>query len=187
MKIHSRAQGDQGGKLAPVLATSLLKLVALGCGARDSDRKPVEAQSVNQIHAGSGSSADSSAAVAAERTSTHAVEERPVTHEAIAKEPSTRVILTSKGCVEFEPNWTTIQVGQSLSWRSELKTPVTIHVSSGPFDHTQYVVRPGAVVHTNPARSPGLFSIWTEPAACQTAPHGVQGPGPGLKVEAAGH
>jgi hypothetical protein len=166
-----------------LLATSLLILAAVGCGTQTSDRKPVEAQQVNQIHEASGTV--DSATAPAERTSTQPVEERVVAHEASAASPSTRVVLTSKGCVEFEPNWTTIRVGQSLSLRSELKTPVTIHVSSGAFDNAQYVVRPGAVVHTHPARSPGSYSIWTEPAACQTAPHGVQGPGPGLKVEAA--
>jgi len=188
MKFHSTAQGRlraarKEWKSAGGLLTSLLVIATLGCGTRSDSHKPVDAQHVSQIQAGSGSSADSTAAQAAEKTATNPVAERPVTHVGSAAEPSTRVILTSKGCVEFEPDWTRIQVGQSLSWRSELKTPVTIHVSSGAFDNAQYVVKPGAVVHTNPARHPGSYSIWTEPAACQTAPHGVQGPGPGLQVE----
>jgi hypothetical protein len=167
------------------MAISLLLLIAaLGCGARSENHKTTEAQQVSQVGAGSGATADSTAAQDAEKTRTHLVSERSVAHVASAAEPSTRVILTSKGCVEFEPNWTTIQMGQSLSWRSELETPVTIHVSSGAFDQAQYVVKPGAVVRTNAARHSGSYTIWTEPAACQTAPHGVQGPGPGLEVKA---
>jgi plastocyanin len=152
-------------------------------GATVRPRPRAEHAIEDQTEAG-GAAADSSAVPAAP-VATRPQTERTTHPEASATEPSTRVVLTSKGCVEFEPNWTTIRVGQSLSWRSELKTPVTIHVTSGVFDHAQYVVKPGALVHTNPAHSPGSYSIWTEPAACQTAPTGVQGPGPGLKVEAA--
>jgi len=196
MKLHSTDHGRVRPRIewksgfALTTISLLLLISALGCGARSENHKPVEAQHVSQVQAGSGSKADSAAAVDAERTRTNLVPEHPpahiasTTHAGSAAEPSTRVILTSKGCVEFEPSWTTLQVGQSLSWRSELKTPVTIHVSSGAFDHEQYVVRPGAVVHTTPARHSGSYAIWTEPAACQTAPHGVQGPGPGLEVKA---
>jgi plastocyanin len=168
------------------MVTSLLLLIgAPGCGAQRSDQKPVEAEHAIEDQTKAGGAAADSSAVPAAPVATRPQTERTTHPEASATEPSTRVVLTSKGCVEFEPNWTTIRVGQSLSWRSELKTPVTIHVTSGVFDHAQYVVKPGALVHTNPAHSPGSYSIWTEPAACQTAPTGVQGPGPGLKVEAA--
>ena len=186
---HGRLRPQTGWKLVCGLITIsvLLGISALGCGARSESHKPVEAEHVSQVQAGSGAKADSNAAQAAEKTATNPVPEHPAVHVATTGEASTRVILTSRGCVEFEPNWTTLQVGQSLSWRSELKTPVTIHVSSGAFDHEQYVVRPGAVVHTTPARHSGSYSIWTEPAACQTAPHGVQGPGPGLEVKASAH
>jgi len=186
--MRPRTEWKSGVALTTI--SFLLLISALGCGARSESHKPVEAQHVSQLQAGSGASADSNAAMSAEKTATNPVPEHPAvhvasaTHAGTAVEPSTRVILTSKGCVEFEPSWTTLQVGQSLSWRSELKTPVTIHVSSGAFDHEQYVVRPGAVVHTTPARHSGSYTIWTEPAACQTAPHGVQGPGPGLEVKA---
>lgn len=91
------------------------------------------------------------------------------------------------GCIAFEPHWTSLAVGQSLTWRSELDRPVTIHVSAGTFDRTTYVVKPGGSVTTGPARSAGSFTIWTEPAACQGPPRGVKGSGPGLTVETAAH
>jgi len=190
MMFHSTAHGRLRPRgvwqlVAGLMAISLLLIAVLGCGARSDSHKTNDAQQVSQVQAGSGAGADSTAAEDAEKTRTNVVPERPVAHVASAAEPSTRVILTSRGCVEFEPSWTTIQMGQSLSWRSELKTPVTIHVTPGAFDQSHYVVEPGAVVHTNAARHSGSYSIWTEPAACQTAPHGVQGPGPGLEVKTA--
>jgi hypothetical protein len=102
------------------------------------------------------------------------------------KEPATvatRVRLTPKGCVEFEPHWSSIKAGQSISWRSELKTPVVIHVSAGAFEKNTYTVRAGATVSTGPALASGSYSIWTEPTACQGVPRGVQSSGPGLTVQ----
>jgi hypothetical protein len=74
-------------------------------------------------------------------------------------------------------------VGQSLVWHSELKSPVTIHVSPGAFDRSEYVVRPGAIVSTSPARVAGSYSMWSEPTACQGIPRGVRESGPGVTVE----
>jgi plastocyanin len=105
--------------------------------------------------------------------------------EARSSGPTNRVVLTEKGCVQFEPLWATAQVGQPVTWRSELKSPVTIHVSPGGFDRSEFVVKPGASVSSGPARSTGSYSIWTDPASCQGSARGVQGSGPGVKVEGA--
>jgi len=96
-----------------------------------------------------------------------------------------RVRLIPKGCVEFEPRWTDLAVGESLEWTSELTHMVTVHISAGAFDKTEFVVRPGATMNTGPARAASTYSIWTEPAACQGSPRGVRGSGPGLTVGSA--
>jgi plastocyanin len=90
--------------------------------------------------------------------------------------------LIQKGCIEFEPQWTAIRVGQSLTWHSRLKRRVTIHVTPGAFGRTAFVVGPGGTVSTGPARGVGAFSMWTKPAACQGTPRGVQGAGPGVAI-----
>lgn len=104
--------------------------------------------------------------------------------EAPAAASTGRIRLTDTGCISFEPQWTTLRVGQSLTWSSDLKTPVTIHISGGAFDKTEFVVRPGGTITTGPARASGSFTIWSEPGACQGPPRGVQGSGPGVTVEA---
>jgi hypothetical protein len=77
-------------------------------------------------------------------------------------------------------------VGESITWHSELEVPITLHVSTGAFDRSEYVVRPGGTVNTGPARSSGTFSIWSEPRSCQGVPRGVRGSGPGVTVEGDG-
>jgi hypothetical protein len=187
--MHAPRERRSPNRLA--LASALLLALALpGCGASSSDKKSVDAQHATQLTKTPGT--DTTGTTPATAAATRPAPEHPAVTPAApgAGAPkggsaSARVVLTSKGCVEFEPSWSTIHVGQSLSWRSELKTPVTIHVSSGVFDRVKFMLWPGALVPTGPARHAGSFAIWTEPAACQTAPHGVQGPGPGLVVEAA--
>jgi len=109
-----------------------------------------------------------------------------------SKEPSRSVAapaganhvrLLQRGCVQFEPQWTTIHVGQTLTWHSELAGPVTIHVAAGAFEGTEFIVRAGQSLTTGPARAPGSFSIWSGPAACQGAPLGPHGSGPGVTIE----
>jgi len=110
--------------------------------------------------------------------------EKHATHAAVAPAgPSNRVRLVQKGCVEFEPTWASVRMGQSLVWQSDLKSAITIHVTAGAFDRSEFLVRPGSIVSTGPARSPGTYSIWAEPTACQSAPHGVKGSGPGVVVD----
>lgn len=93
-----------------------------------------------------------------------------------------RVRLTERGCVQLEPHWTDLGIGESIEWRSDLGHSVTIQVAQGAFDQTEYVVRPGATVQTGPARAAGSFAISTEPATCQGIPRGVRGASPGLTV-----
>ena len=95
---------------------------------------------------------------------------------------SQSIRLIQKGCIQFDPPWTTIRVGQRLTWRSRLKRQVTIHVSAGAFDRTAYVVSAGGSVSTGPAREPGSYSMWSRPASCQGTPSGVHGTGPGVTV-----
>jgi len=154
---------------ALVLLTAALLGSALGCGSGGGEPKS----------SGTRSSADSGSTAGA------AGEPGGTSQGAKRSGQANIVLLTEKGCVQFEPHWATIGVGQSLTWKSELKNSVTIHVSPGAFARTQYVVRAGASVSTGPARVSGSFSISTEPAACQGVPRGVQGSGPGLTVEGA--
>ena len=93
-----------------------------------------------------------------------------------------RITLTNHRCIRFEPQWTVVHVGETVTWRSELRTPMRIYVSPGVFDRMSFLVRPGATVSTGPARSVGRFSFWTEPCACREAPRGVLMAGPGVNV-----
>jgi plastocyanin len=92
------------------------------------------------------------------------------------------VQLSDRRCVYFEPRWAGIRVGESVTWHSGLKSPVTIHVASGAFDRTEFKIPAGGTVSSGPARIAGSFSIWCDPAACQVSPHGVEGSGPGVMV-----
>jgi hypothetical protein len=98
--------------------------------------------------------------------------------------PGNHVRITQEGCVQFEPRWASVHVGQPIVWTSALSAPVTIHVSSGAFDRSEFTVPAGTSVTTGPARGSGSFSIWTDPASCQTVPRGVHGAGPGITVVA---
>jgi plastocyanin len=105
---------------------------------------------------------------------------------ATAAEPGV-VRLVDKGCVQFEPHWVTIAPGQTVTWVSELTAPVTVHVDAGAFAKTQFVVRPGARVTSGPAGTAKDYKVWTEPNACQGAPLGARGSGPGVAVQATDH
>jgi plastocyanin len=163
---------------------SLLLIASAGCGSRSGE----------STTGGSQSSPDSGATASA--TAKSGEEQHQATPAAKPSEAQTKaapvaqaghVHLVGKGCVQFEPHWVSIGVGQSLTWDSELEAPVTIHVTAGAFDKTEFVVRPGGSVKTGPARAANDYAIWTEPAACQGAPRGSRGSGPGVTVEAAAH
>jgi plastocyanin len=151
----------------PVLAAALLVVGAMGCGAQRGERT-----SESSASGGGGAKTATTATTAG---GTHQ-ETTPIVR-------ANRVVLSDRECVHFEPHWTTLRVGQSLTWHSDLKKPVTIHVPAGAFQRTEFVVRPGGTVTTGPCRSPGSYSVWTEPAACRDIPRGAQGPSPGLTVE----
>ena len=148
----------------PIALTSLLLVAVMGCG---SGKKPADAARNDASKPGAGSGAASAT-------------KEPKAADAATVRGSNLVRLTSKGCVQCEPQWTTIRLGQTVSWRSELKGPVTVHVARGVFERTEFVVRPGQTASSGPSRSVGSYPIWTEPAACQGFPRGPLGAGPGL-------
>lgn len=157
--------------------TVLLLIATAGCASKHPRQKAAAAQPGADSSAAT-KTATSAGGKSGSRTSA-------AQHEAVAAGPSNHVRLTQHGCIQFEPQWCDIQVGQPLVWTSALKSPVTIHVSAGAFDKAEYVVRPGATLSTGPARAAGSYSIWSEPAACQGAPLGARGSGPGVTVEGA--
>jgi len=177
-----------------------LTIAAAGCGSKA--KEPVaggEAKSgaaqKSAARSGSGSkgearatekaapkSAGKSAAKSTEKPAEKSAE-KPAPKPVAAISGGGHIRLIDRSCVSFEPHWTTIRVGQSLTWHSELKKAVTIHVPPGAFDRAEYVVPARRTVHTGPAQEPGDYGMWAMPAACQAAPHGVQGAGPGVSIE----
>ena len=89
------------------------------------------------------------------------------------------VTSASHGGVTWDPGL----IGTAIIQNDD--SPVTLHVSAGAFDKTEYVVRPGGSITAGPARAAGSYTVWSEPAACQGPPRGVRGSGPGISVEAA--
>jgi plastocyanin len=158
-------------KAGLALLTAVLLTAAAGCDSKRAERESAGSKPEGKSGAATDAGVQRGARTGAARK------------EASPSGTPNRVRLTQKRCVQFEPHWTSIGAGQSLTWTSELKTPITIHVSPGAFEQTEFVVRAGASVNSGPARRPGWYSIWTTPAACQGIPRGVQGSGPGVMVE----
>ena len=170
MTIRREAHGRVNAlasRLALALLTIVLMTAILGCGTKTSEQA-------------AGSKGESG---------------QPATVVAAAQEPTDRlamsrpggsihqITLSQRGCVKFEPQWTSVRVGQAITWHSELRSPVRIYVSPGIFSRESYLVRPGATVSTGPARAPGRYSFWTEPTACRDVPRGVLLAGPGVRVQ----
>lgn len=177
MEFTTGVQGRTPALMA--LLTAGLLVAAVGCGTKSADQsaadKPAATESQPASSAASaGGAKKAAAAPAARKDDTPGVR-------------TDHVRLTDAGCVEFEPHWAIITIGKSLTWHSDLKTPVTIHVSPGAFDKSEFIVRPGGSISSGPARATGIFTIGSQPNACQGPPLGVRGSGPGLTVEAAGH
>jgi len=161
----------RGSLIAPM--TFLLLIAVAGCGS----------QKTEQASVGSGS------------TPSNGESSAQATVAASAQEPAGQlsrrgragtihlITLSDARCIRFEPQWTTVRVGQSLRWHSDLKSPMTIYVSPGIFARDRFLVRPGATISTGPARAAGRYSFWTEPAACREAPRGVLLAGPGVRVQ----
>jgi plastocyanin len=187
MRMHVDIQGRNDARppaveFRPALAfiATLLLMGGFGCGSHHAEHTSAERTSAAgpSSETPSQDQAKAKAAVITGGQETIAPREQGRPGGAIH-----RIRLSEKGCVQFEPQWTTVTVGHSLTWQSDLRTAVTIHVSSGAFDKTAYVVRPGASVTTGPARAPGSYSIITEPTACRDAPRGARGAGPGVMIE----
>jgi plastocyanin len=96
---------------------------------------------------------------------------------------SHRIELTVQTCIRFDPQWAEARVGDSVTWHSQLKSPITVHVEAGAFAKESYLVRPGATVSTGPALAAGNYTFWTDPTACHEAPRGALSAGPGVRVQ----
>lgn len=166
---QTRARGP-----APALLTILLVAAVAGCGTQQTAQAPAGSKSEEATGATGGTGA--TVVATAHGTATHAAGSA---HAGAIH----RITISDRRCIDFEPQWTSLRVGQSVVWRSELKKPVTIYVSPGVFDRISFTVRPGATVSTGPARSVGRYSFWTEPSACRDAPRGVLMAGPGVRVQ----
>ena len=169
---HGRAMGRGP---ATALVTIILVVAVAGCGARHTEQAPAASRPA-------GESSDQTTVVASTQGSANGPESSTRLSESARPGPVHRITLSNRRCIRFEPQWTSVRVGQSITWHSELRTPMRIYVSPGVFDRVSFLVRPGATVSTGPARSVGRFSFWTEPCACREAPRGVLLAGPGVRV-----
>jgi hypothetical protein len=167
-------------------ALTLLLLATAGCGARHTE------QASNAPSSGNESSAKTTLVASTQTASTQAPGTEETAGGQVTASPGSkskragtvhRITLSERRCIRFDPQWTSIRVGQSLTWHSDLKTPLTIYISPGIFPRDNYTIRPGQTVSTGPAQSPGRYSFWTEPCACREAPRGVLLAGPGVRVQ----
>lgn len=178
MPFHHQARLWRG--LTPMVLFVLLVFAANGCGSRDGGSSADHASSATDSTAMAGGEqaqptpADQGQAAT---SSSEASKSTPAAEVGVVR-------LVDKGCVQFEPHWVTVAPGQSITWVSELETPVTVHVDAGAFAKTQFTVRPGARVTSGPAGTAKDYKVWTEPNACQGAPLGARGAGPGIEVSA---
>ena len=171
MRIRPRSHGRPAYRPAIGLLSIPLLIAVAGCGARHTE------QAQNASPAREGPSASTTVVANAQEPVT-------VTTPSRSNRAGTvyRITLTNRRCIRFEPQWTSLHMGESLTWHSDLKSPIRIYVSPGVFDRMSFLVRPGATVNTGPARAVGRFSFWTEPAACRDCPRGVLLAGPGVRV-----
>jgi len=156
-----------------------LVIAAAGCGARKTDQAPAASGSQPQSSPNDVVVVNTPEPGTAGAAGMHLEIERA---QRMGAANSHVVTLTDHRCVRFEPQWTEVHIGQTVTWRSELRRPIRIYVSPGVFDKLSYLVRPGATVTTSPIRESGEFSFWTEPSACREAPRGVLMAGPGVNV-----
>ena len=160
------------GRLKVALLTIPLLTAVVGCGAKHSEQAKADAPSEGLSPA----SAPATVVAMAQDAVAQVRGSKPTG-------PVHRITLTDKRCIRFEPQWTNVRVGQSVTWHSDLKAPVRIYVSPGVFAKASFLVRPGATITTGPAHSVGRFSFWTEPSACRDCPRGVLLAGPGVRVQ----
>jgi plastocyanin len=188
---RSRKTGMRLGRPLLALLGSLVFAV-LGCGTHHADQSATQS-TATQAPADSGTHTRKPAYAGAERgvttrgSATRSAAKSTASptehHEAAPAAPASgHVRLVYRGCVQFEPQWIDVRAGESVTWESLFKSPVTIHVPPGAFDQTEFRVRPGEQVRSGPARAAGAYAIWTEPAACQGPPRGARGSSPGVMI-----
>lgn len=172
---HGRSSAPSGRTISAAL---LFLLVAVaGCGSNKTEQA-----SVTPSTDGSSGSSTASATLAA--STQNAATPTATTAQRRGRAGTIhRITLTDQRCIRFDPQWTDVRLGQSVTWHSELKAPLTIYVSPGVFKRDHFLVRPGATVTTGPALAAGRYSFWTEPSACRVAPRGVLMAGPGVRVQ----
>jgi hypothetical protein len=194
---HGRLRALQVAPWAALMLSLLIVMAVAGCGAQNGKRES-RSSAENDSKSGARTATDeperkasaqrsdgSSAKSTDTKTSSKTTSARAASQGYAAPAgPGNHVRITQEGCVQFEPRWASVHLGQPIVWTSALSAPVTIHVSPGAFDRSEFTVPAGASVTTGPARGSGSFSIWTDPASCQTVPRGVNGPGPGINVVA---
>lgn len=155
------------------LLTVLLLTAAVGCGARHAEKASAAK--------GKGETQEKVAAAVPTQKSEPA--QKPAPESPKPSGSTHQIVLTEQSCIKFDPQWAEARVGESITWQSHLKSPVTIHVTSGAFAKESYVVRPGTTVSSGPALTAGNYSFWTEPTACHDMPRGVLPAGPGVRVQ----
>src|SRR5262245_54579852 len=169
---HGRVMAPARGLVFALLPTLLL-VVAVGCGTRQTKQAPAGGRSSEAELPPSTTVAASTQEIAAPL---------PKSKPAGPAAPIHRIVLSQKGCVQFEPQWTNVRIGQTITWHSDLRKPVRIYVSPGVFSQVSFLVRPGATVSTGPALAPGRYGFWAEPTACRDMPRGTLLAGPGVRV-----
>lgn len=178
---HGRLEAPARRSVIALLSILLLTALA-GCGSQKTEQASLDSgsnpsnQSTQSAQTTDGSSTQAMAAATTQTPGTHATRRgRTGTVH--------RITLTDKRCIRFDPQWTDVRMGQSVTWHSELKSSLTIYVSPGVFSKESFLVRPGATISTGPALATGRYSFWTEPSACREAPRGVLLSGPGVRVQ----
>jgi len=197
LESYGRPRSHRGWALRGMVAALVLctMFAAIGCGSKaKKSAAATEEESGPSPKSAAGSKAEpktasKKGAKTAEKTTAKSTEkaeeksEKPAPKPVAAVSGGGSIQLVDRGCVSFEPHWTTIRVGQSLTFHNGLKKTVTVHVPPGVFDRDEYVVPARKSVRTGPAQETGDHGMWSMPAACQAAPHGVQGAGPGVTIE----
>jgi hypothetical protein len=198
---HGRVEAP-ARRIGFALLAILLVTAVAGCGARQTEQartdsgSPTASASQSQVQSSQSQLESSQQVTASSGNQRETLEQAtpfaaaphpdsPVSPASPAPSAETmhRIALTEDGCIKFEPQWTSVRLGQSIAWHSDLKKPITIYVSPGVFSSLSFVVKPGRTVSTGPALASGRYSFWTEPAACREAPRGVMLSGPGVMVE----
>jgi hypothetical protein len=169
---HGRLSAPSSWTLSAAL--TFLLVAAAGCGSHKAEQASVTPSSDGGSTVSATVAANTPDAPAQSLTTTQRRGRAGTIH---------RITLTDKRCIRFDPQWTDVRLGQSVTWHSELKAPLTIYVSPGVFSRDHFLVRPGATVTTGPALASGRYSFWTEPSACRVAPRGVLMAGPGVRVQ----